>query len=178
MRYWVYGVDGISNEPREPLFIEAVGDAEARTQARAVGMVVREVEPVEPKDVRSSPPAETSHPSPIAEGIRPAAETAGSGGTRTGLAAGSCLGSTLGAVVGMILGGMIASAIANWDSAPPAARNHMSPPSPEVLIQGFGWLIAVAIGVIVGGISGAIGGGIFGVVLVSRRSDAPVRVGR
>ncbi len=174
MRYWVYGIDGISKEPREPLFIEAVSDAEARTQARALGMVVREVEPIEPKGIQSSPPAETSLHPPLADGIRHTAEPARGGGTRTGLAAGSCLGSTLGAVVGVILGGIIASAIANAGSAPPAARNHMSFPSSEELIQGFGHLVSVVIGVIVGGILGAIGGGILGVVLASRLSDSPV----
>jgi hypothetical protein len=55
MRYWVYGVDGISREPRDPLFIEAATEEDARAQAKEMGMAAEEVEAVQPKAIQ--PPA-------------------------------------------------------------------------------------------------------------------------
>lgn len=62
MRYWVYGVDGVSREPREPLFLEAANEEDARAQAKARGMAVAEVEAVEPKAVSSPAPTGTAQP--------------------------------------------------------------------------------------------------------------------
>jgi hypothetical protein len=62
MRYWVYGVDGVSREPREPLFIEAANEEDARAQAKAMGMAVAEVEADEPKTVSSPAPTGTATP--------------------------------------------------------------------------------------------------------------------
>ncbi len=57
MRYWVYVVDGVSKEPREPLFVEAASEEDARAQAKELGMAVVKIEAVEPKVTTSSAPA-------------------------------------------------------------------------------------------------------------------------
>lgn len=57
MRYWVYGVDGVSREPREPLFIEAASEEDARAQAKELGMAAEEVEAVQPKTASPAAPA-------------------------------------------------------------------------------------------------------------------------
>jgi hypothetical protein len=64
MRYWVYGVDGVSKEPREPLFIEADSEEAARQQARDQGMEVAEIDPVQPRSegTPAHPAAEPHHP--------------------------------------------------------------------------------------------------------------------
>jgi hypothetical protein len=63
MQYWVYGSDMMSGEPRDPLFIEAENDADARAQAKESGMAVEAVEEVE---LSSSAPPPTK-PWPVAE---------------------------------------------------------------------------------------------------------------
>jgi hypothetical protein len=57
MRYWVYGVDGSSKRPREPLFIEADSEAAARARAIEEGMQVEEIEAVRPRS-SATPPSE------------------------------------------------------------------------------------------------------------------------
>jgi hypothetical protein len=64
MRYWVYGLDAISHEPREPLFIEADNEEAARQQAAETGMAVEEVEAVQPRAEPSRPPPQQSYPTP------------------------------------------------------------------------------------------------------------------
>jgi len=49
MRYWVYGVDGSSKQPRDPLFIEADSEEAARARATEEGMQVEEIEAVQPR---------------------------------------------------------------------------------------------------------------------------------
>jgi hypothetical protein len=71
MRYWVYGVDGVSREPRDPLFIEAASEEDARTQAKDLGMAVEEVEAVQPKSAPPSAPAGSPPAGLHAEGERP-----------------------------------------------------------------------------------------------------------
>src|SRR5690242_6203501 len=55
MRYQVYGLDAISQEPRKPLVIEADTEEAARQQAAAMGMAVHQVELARP-DPDSPPP--------------------------------------------------------------------------------------------------------------------------
>ena len=62
MRYWVYVVDGVSREPREPLFVEAASEEDARAQAKELGMAVVEIEAVEPKVTTPSTPAPAPAP--------------------------------------------------------------------------------------------------------------------
>lgn len=62
MRYWVYVVDGVSREPREPLFVEAASEEDARAQAKELGMAVVEIEAVEPKVTTPSAPAPAPAP--------------------------------------------------------------------------------------------------------------------
>jgi hypothetical protein len=72
MHYWVYGVDGVSREPREPLYIEGVSEEEARAQAKEMGMAVEEVEAVQPKPTPASAAAVVAAPSaPTGESLRP-----------------------------------------------------------------------------------------------------------
>ena len=49
MRFWVYGVDGTSKTPRDPLFLEADSAEATRAQALEFGMQAEEVEPVQPR---------------------------------------------------------------------------------------------------------------------------------
>ena len=51
MRYWVYGVDGSTKAPRDPLFLEADTEEAVRKQAAEMGMQVDEIEVVEPHSV-------------------------------------------------------------------------------------------------------------------------------
>ena len=71
MRYWVYGVDGVSREAREPLFIEAASEEDARAQAKELGMAVEEVEAVQPKFTTPSAPAGAPPTPPNAEREHP-----------------------------------------------------------------------------------------------------------
>jgi hypothetical protein len=48
MRYWVYGVDLTTKDPRDPLIIEAISEEAARAQAKDLGMAVEEVEAAQP----------------------------------------------------------------------------------------------------------------------------------
>jgi hypothetical protein len=74
MRYWVYGVDQVSREQREPLFIEAATEADARAWAKGLGMAVEEVEAVEPKVAPSSAPAGAPPAASQAEWAGPGAD--------------------------------------------------------------------------------------------------------
>jgi hypothetical protein len=49
MRFWVYGVDAASREPCDPLFLEADCEAAARKQATEQGILVEDVEAVQPR---------------------------------------------------------------------------------------------------------------------------------
>jgi hypothetical protein len=66
MRYRVYGVDGISREPRAPLSLEAASEEDARAQAKKLGMAVEEVEADQPKT--PAPPV----PAGVAPAVAPA----------------------------------------------------------------------------------------------------------
>jgi hypothetical protein len=57
MRYWVYGLDNLSKQPREPLFLEAESLEAARAQATELGMQVEDIEPVEPRAAQAMPPS-------------------------------------------------------------------------------------------------------------------------
>jgi hypothetical protein len=48
MRYRVYGVEGVSREPRAPLELETDSEEAARLQAKEMGMAVVQVEPIRP----------------------------------------------------------------------------------------------------------------------------------
>lgn len=55
MQYWIYGLDAISREPREPMFLEADSEDAAREHATEIGMSVEEVELVQPRPRPSKP---------------------------------------------------------------------------------------------------------------------------
>jgi uncharacterized protein YbjQ (UPF0145 family) len=73
MPYWVYGHDAKSAQRRDPLFFETEDEADARRQAEEIGMVVEEVELVEPAATTGEKPKPTRDVSRF-HGFRPNVE--------------------------------------------------------------------------------------------------------
>jgi hypothetical protein len=76
MRFWVYGVDRTSKQPRDPLFLEADSEEAARAAASAEGMQVEEVEVVRPRAEPPPAPPPPVEPPPVPSNPRPATGTA------------------------------------------------------------------------------------------------------